>query len=103
MPRKQWTYDLALLQRLWAAGKTHIEIAAALGCVEKKVEQLRRRHALPRRPRKYAPPVDADPTPEQIEERAAECRARRIQPTPKEERISLPRYSWDGYRFHKIS
>ena len=116
MPRKQWNYDLAVLQRLWAAGKTHIEIAAALGCAEKQVEQLRRRHALPRRPRKQAPPVTVDPTPEQIATGAKELRQRHMEQmqreTPDASRAranrnaqvsdAIRRYSWDGFRFSGI-
>jgi hypothetical protein len=96
-------YDKDVLTRLWAEGKTHFEIAAALGCAEGHVENLRIRHGLPRRPRCHHGPQEDDPTPEQIAERAAECRSRRVQPTPKGERVSVARYSWDGYRFHGIS
>jgi hypothetical protein len=93
-----------VLMRLWAAGKTHVEIAAALGCSAGYVEKLRIRHGLPRRPRCHHGPQDDDPTPEQIAERAAECRARRPGlPEPKGERVSIPKYSWDGYRFHGLS
>jgi hypothetical protein len=97
-------YDKNVLKRLWAAGKTHVEIAAALGCSAGYVEKLRIRHGLPRRPRCHHGPQDDDPTPEQIAERAAECRARRPGlPEPKGERVSIPKYSWDGYRFHGLS
>jgi hypothetical protein len=97
-------YDKSVLMRLWAAGKTHVEIAAALGCSAGYVEKLRIRHGLPRRPRCHHGPQDDDPTPEQIAERAAECRARRPGlPEPKGERVSIPKYSWDGYRFHGLS
>jgi len=103
MPRKgSSVYSLAELQRLWAAGKTHQEIAAALGCSEMYVSQLRERHNLPRRRRAFHGPQEDDPTPEQIAERAAECRARRVVATPKEERVSMPRYSWDGYKFNTV-
>jgi hypothetical protein len=97
-------YDKNVLKRLWAAGKTHTEIAAALGCSAGYVEKLRIRHGLPRRPRCHHGPQEDDPTPEQIAERAAECRARRPGlPEPKGERVSIPKYSWDGYRFHGLS
>jgi hypothetical protein len=96
-------YDKNVLKRLWAAGKTHSEIAAALGCSAGYVENLRKRHGLPRRPRCHHGPQEDDPTPEQIAERAAEIRAKRPGPAePKTERISVPRYSWDGYRFEGI-
>jgi hypothetical protein len=97
-------YDKNVLKRLWAAGKTHVEIAAALGCSAGYVEKLRIRHGLPRRPQCHHGPQEDDPTPEQIAERAAECRARREQPAvPKTERVSAPKYSWDGYRFNGVS
>lgn len=96
-------YSEARLQQLWAAGKTHVEIAAALGCATAYVAELVARHNLPRRRRAYHGPQEDDPTPEQIAERAAECRSRRVQPTPKGERVSIARYSWDGFRFHGIS
>jgi len=104
MPRKgSCTYSLTTLRRLWAAGKTHHEIAAALGCSEMYVSQLRERHQLPRRRRAFHGPQEDDPTPEQIAERAAECRARRPEPaTPKEERVSVPRYTWTGKGFQGI-
>lgn len=104
MPRKgSCTYNLTTLQRLWAAGKTHQEIAAALGCSEMYVSQLRERHQLPRRRRAFHGPQEDDPTPEQIAERAAECRARRPGPAiPKEERVSMPRYTWTGIGFRAL-
>jgi hypothetical protein len=96
-------YSLTKLQRLWADGKTNVEIASALGCSVRHVEHLRDRHNLPARPRAYHGPQEDDPTPQQIAERAAECRARRPEPaTPKDERISLPRYSWNGVAFHAL-
>jgi hypothetical protein len=97
-------YDKNVLKRLWAAGKTHVEIAAALGCSAGYVEKLRKRHGLPRRPRCHHGPQEDDPTPEQIKERAAECIARREPPAvPKTERVIAPKYSWDGFRFTALS
>jgi hypothetical protein len=97
-------YSVAQLQQLWAAGKTHVEIAAALGCATAYVAQLVARHKLPRRRRAYHGPQEDDPTPEQIAERAAECIARREgPPEPKGERVSVPRYMWDGFRFHGLT
>jgi hypothetical protein len=96
-------YSVARLQQLWAAGKTHPEIAAALGCATAYVAELVARHNLPRRRPAYHGPQDDDPTPEQIAERAAECRSRRVVATPKDERFSVPRYMWDGFRFHGLT
>jgi hypothetical protein len=97
-------YSVAQLQQLWAAGKTHIEIASALGCATAYVAELVARHNLPRRRPAYHGPQEDDPTPEQIAERAAECRARRPEPAePKEQRVSMPRYTWTGTGFRGIT
>ena len=100
---KRIGYCAAKLHELWARGDSYLEIAAALGCSESFVHHLKVRHKLPDRQRPTREIFDADPTPEQIAERAAECRAKRVQPEPKGERISIPRYSWDGFRFHGLS
>ena len=95
-------YCALTLHRLWASGASYIEIAAALGCSQSLVARLKVRHRLPNRQKATRDIFADDPTPEQIAERAAECRARRVQPTPKGERVSVPKYSWDGFRFHGI-
>ena len=95
-------YCALTLHRMWASGASYIEIAAALGCSQSLVARLKVRHRLPNRQRATRDIFADDPTPEQIAERAAECRARRVQPTPKGERVSIPKYSWDGFRFHGI-
>ena len=95
-------YCALTLHRLWARGDSYQEIAAALGCSESFVARLKVRHKLPNRQKATKDILADDPTPDEIAERAAECRARRIVPTPKEERFSVPKYSWDGYRFHGI-
>lgn len=97
-------YCAATLHAMWARGDSYEEIAAALGCSVSHVHHLKVRHKLPDRQKPTREIFADDPTPEQIAERAAECRARREQPaTPKGERVSIPRYSWDGYRFHGLS
>ena len=105
MPKRgSSVYSLTLLKRLWAEGKTHIEIASALGCSEMYVSQLRERHKLPRRRQVRHGPQEFDPTPEQIAERAAECRARRPDPAePREQRVSVPRYTWTGTGFRGLT
>ena len=95
-------YCALTLHRMWASGASYIEIAAALGCSQSLVARLKVRHRLPNRQKATRDIFADDPTPEQIAERAAECRARRVQPTPKGERVSVPKYSWDGFRFHGI-
>jgi hypothetical protein len=91
------------LHRLWARGDSYQEIAAALGCSQSFVSRLKDRHKLPNRQKATKDILADDPTPEEIAERAAECRARRVVATPKEERFSVPRYMWDGFRFHGLT
>lgn len=100
---KRVEYCAATLHMLWARGDSYQEIAAALGCSESFVHHLKVRHKLPHRQKPTREIFEDDPTPEQIAERAAECRAKRVVPTPKDERFSIPKYSWDGYRFHGLS
>ena len=72
-------YDIEKLKKLWDEGRTHIEIAYALGCPERYVSQLRARHNLPARRRSYHGPKEwNDPTPEQIAERKRELRERHL-------------------------
>jgi hypothetical protein len=95
-------YCAAQLHELWARGASYDEVAAALGCSRSFVHKLKKRHMLPNRQRTPKQVFAEDPTPEQIAERAAECRAKRVVPEPKEARYSVPRYTWDGYRFEAI-
>jgi hypothetical protein len=96
-------YCALTLHRLWARGDSYQEIAAALGCSQSYVHRLKTRHKLPNRQKGTREIFEDDPTPEQIAQRAAECRARRVQPTPKGERVSIPRYTWDGFKFHGLT
>jgi hypothetical protein len=100
---KQVQYCAATLHSLWARGDSYQEIAAALGCSESYVSRLKERHKLANRQKPTLEIFADDPTPEQIEQRAAECRARRPDPaTPKEERVSVVRYTWTGKGFQGI-
>jgi len=67
-PRQQ------LLVDLWHAGAAVDDIAAALGISRQAVYQLRYQYGLPKRPRPER--RSDDPTPEEIAERARECRER---------------------------
>lgn len=71
-------YSVTELFRLWAGGASYKEIAASLGVTESYVHKLKERHKLPNRKREYSAPTN-DPTPEEIEQRAAECRERHFQ------------------------
>jgi hypothetical protein len=104
MPQgREVDYCVATLHRLWARGDSYQEIAAALGCSQSFVSRLKDRHKLPNRQKATKDILEDDPTPEEIAERAAECRARRVQPEPKGERVSVPRYTWDGFKFHGLT
>jgi hypothetical protein len=104
MPQgREVEYCALTLHRLWARGDSYQEIAAALGCSQSYVHRLKTRHKLPNRQKGTREIFEDDPTPEQIAQRAAECRARRVQPEPKGERYSVPRYTWTGNGFRALS
>lgn len=107
MGKRQSSYDIDLLRRLWAAGETCEVIAAALGCPSHYVSTLRQRFKLPvRRVQKPEWQWGEDPTPEQIAERAAEVRARRQQKAPPprgQHDVGMRCYSWRGDRFEAIA
>ena len=104
MPQgREVEYCTLTLHQLWASGASYVEIAAALGCSQSYVHRLKTRHKLPNRQKGTREIFEDDPTPEQIAERAAECRARRVQPEPKGERYSVPRYTWTGTGFRALS
>lgn len=63
-----------ILWDMWVAGAAVRDIAAALGISANAVYTLRHQYGLPNRPRVNSHPDD--PTPEQIAERARECRER---------------------------
>lgn len=63
-----------ILSEMWAAGAAVVDIAAALGITTSAVYTLRHQYGLPKRPKVYSNPDD--PTPEEIAERARECRER---------------------------
>lgn len=94
-------YSADKLRRLWAQGKTHLQIAIALGCSAMHVSRLVKRHGLPRRARKFAPPVIKDPTPREI---AAACAA--IQAKRKDvkvaDRVYVREYQWCNGHFRIV-
>ena len=99
----QKKYCTATLHRMWDEGSSYAEIGIALGCSESYVHRLKQRHKLANRQKPTLEIFADDPTLEQIAERAAECRARRPDPgIVKTERISIPRYSWNGKGFQTL-
>lgn len=99
---RRFEYCAHQLHTLWARGASYIEIAAALGCSQSYIQRLKVRHKLPYRQRPNKEIFDNDPTPEQIAERAAECRAEREKnmPPPAQYRSGIREYSWQGGAFY---
>lgn len=67
--------DVPVLHTLWMSDLEMPEIAVRLGCSVSTLYLLRDRYKLPPRPRTRVS-VLSDPTPQEIEERARECRER---------------------------
>jgi DNA-binding CsgD family transcriptional regulator len=67
--------DREKLLELWQQGLTLLQIGLQLGCSASTVGMLVRQHAIPPREQLRKMPL-ADPTPEEIEQRASECRER---------------------------
>lgn len=108
-------YDEALLRQLWAEGRSHSEIAAALGCPETMVSVLRRRYALPSRRRRHHGPSDYEPTPEEIAAHCERFKERHLDQKRQEPMrwrdkdggaddcfSNVRRFQWDGYGFTPI-
>lgn len=76
-PERRGKVDLALLFQLWHSELVKDEIARRLGISVSHLSVLKNKHHLPKRSTARRQ-CDVDPTPEEIEERAAECRARRV-------------------------
>lgn len=71
--------DVQLLFRLWAdKSLTKTEIARQVGVTERGLDVLATRHKLPYRGRKQRAFSIVDPTPEEIAERALECRLKHL-------------------------
>jgi len=67
-------YDVEKFKKLWHQGRTHAQIASALGCPVLYVSELRARHNLPTRQQKYRPPSIRDPSPDELERLKKELR-----------------------------
>jgi DNA-binding CsgD family transcriptional regulator len=67
--------DVPVLHTLWASELEMPEIAVRLGCSVSTLYLLRDRHKLPPRPKSRVTLL-TDPTPQEIAERARECRER---------------------------
>jgi len=87
--------DRAVLLDLWQRGLTLIEMGNAIGCSASTVGDLVKQHQMPpREPLKKMPL--ADPTPDEIAERARECRERHyaMRRAEKEETVRTKVWKW---------
>lgn len=113
--RKKVAYSEQRLRELWASGASYREIAAALGCSTHLVCDLKVRHGLPDRGRTSGDIPQDDPTPDEIQERAAAIREANLAKLREESDASsmsrgahhradcdwaIRRYTWDGFRFN---
>lgn len=97
--------DLEELFRQWGSPMTNVQLSKHLGITGGTLSYLGKKHGLPQRPRVTTRDTQrrpADPTQEEIEERAAECREMRT----KEEKERLERagrvdYSLPSYAFSR--
>ena len=71
-------YDVEEFKKLWHQGRTHAQIASALGCPVLYVSQLRARHNLPTRRQTYRPPSIRDPSPDELERMKKELREKHL-------------------------
>jgi transposase len=74
---EQVIYCEMQLREWWRKGHSYTKLAALIGCSKGFIYRLKKRHKLPRRRRAGLGFRGANPTPQQIAQRAAECRARR--------------------------
>ena len=77
LAHKRQPLDVALLFKLWNSDMVKAGICQRLGVSVSHLSVLAKRHHLPKR-KPVKCQSDTYPTPEEIEERAAECRARRV-------------------------
>jgi len=86
LPQRKRQVDVPLLFRLWGdMTLTRAEIARKLGTTENQLTRLAERHGLGRRGRQHRAFSMDDPTPDEIAQRAAECRARHMELRRKED------------------
>lgn len=77
LPCRKRKVDVPLLFRLWTTGVAREVICQELRISGQQLSVLKQQYKLPERPRRPAG-LAPDPTPEEIAERAAECRERHM-------------------------
>jgi len=79
LPRRAKQVDVPMLFRLWEdMTLTRVEVARKLGVTENHLTRLAARYGLGRRGRQHRAFSMDDPTPDEIAERARECRERHM-------------------------
>lgn len=86
--------DRERLLGLWNQGLTLIEMGIALECSASTVATLVKEHRLPPRER-INRQIPADPTPDEIAQRAAECRAKRPPQEERHDRVEIKTFAYD--------
>ena len=77
LPSRARQVDVPTLFRLWTQGVAREVICREFNISGSQLSVLKTRYKLPNRPKRPAS-LNADPTPEQIAERARECRERHL-------------------------
>jgi hypothetical protein len=85
--------DVALLFQLWHSDLKNEELAARIGIARGHLWHLRNKYGLPPRKQQRTRPRYQDPTPQEIEERAAEVR-RGWTPEEEARRVCGRREQW---------
>lgn len=89
--------DVPKLFAMWNdTSLTRTEIARGLSLTDKQLDAMASRYGLGPRGQRYRPPAGSDPTPEEIAERAAWCRARREE-VAAHERVEIKAYHYDSH------
>ena len=96
----------AEFRRLWAAGASRLDLAERFGCSLSWIDNYRMELAIPARNR--ANPQECfspfDPTPEEIAERARECREKHYAERRGETEVATRSKTWrDGVTENRVS
>lgn len=98
--------DVPLLYRLWHSDPREVptpQIARSLGISVSTLYKQAEKHKLPKRERVYLD-LTADPTPEEIEQRAAECRERHFAKRRRESEDDTRKRVWmEDKKWHQTS
>jgi transposase len=94
---RYYNIDLSELWKMWDGGVPTRDIAAHFGVKTSTIYLIQKTYDLPDRGR-ICKPKDVDPTPEEIAQRAAECRARRPEVIERHARVEIRQYVMNDSR-----